>query len=299
MTETTGFLRYLALEKRYSAHTVAAYQKDLEQFFSFVDQTFDPLPLAGIQHNHIRSWIVSLVTGGMASSSIRRKLSALNRFFQFCIRQKTLVHNPMLKIIAPKVGRRLPVYVPEGDMERLLAQTPAQEFAAMRDYLILDLLYSTGLRRSELIGLRLEDIDFSRLQLRIKGKGNKERLVPFSHTLKDQMQQFIHIRSTAFPDGGSSQLLLTDQGKPLYPKFVYNVVHKSLSQFTTVEQRSPHVMRHSFATHLSEHGADLNAIKALLGHANLAATQIYTHNSIARLKEVYQQAFPKAESSEE
>lgn len=205
----------------------------------------------------------------------------------------------MLKIIAPKVGRRLPVYVPERDMEHLLAQTPVQEFAPMRDYLILDLLYSTGLRRSELIGLRLEDIDFSRLQLRIKGKGNKERLVPFSHALKDQIHQFIHIRTTTFPDCGSSYLLLTDQGKPLYPKFVYNVVHRSLSQFTTVEQRSPHVMRHSFATHLSEHGADLNAIKALLGHANLAATQIYTHNSIARLKEVYQRAFPKAERPEE
>ncbi|MBK8704048.1 MAG: tyrosine-type recombinase/integrase [Saprospiraceae bacterium] len=186
------------------------------------------------------------------------------------------------------------------DMQRLLAVQPREDdWLAWRDYLIIDLLYTTGLRRSELIALTMEDIEWSSRQLRIRGKGGKERVAPFGAMLDEHMRQYLKLRNTAFPQLDYRQLLLTVKGKPLYARYVYNVVKRLLSGVTTLEKRSPHVLRHTFATHLSENGADLNAIKAMLGHSSLAATQIYTHNSIERLKQVYRQAHPKAEKHEE
>ena len=202
----------------------------------------------------------------------------------------------MLKVVAPKTGKRLPVVVQAKEIAGLFETINAfsDDYSGRRDRLMLELLYSTGIRRSELMGLNLEDIDPVRRQFKVLGKGNKERLVPFGPELAGSVENFIELRGKTFPESSHRQLFLTDKGKPLYPKFVYNTVKRYLSMITTVEQRSPHVLRHSFATHLSENGADLNAIKALLGHSNLAATQIYTHNSIERLKEVYRQAHPKA-----
>lgn len=295
-TATASFLRYLQYEKRYSPHTVAAYENDLGQFFSFLAQTYDAIAVQDIQHTHIRSWLVALLSSGMTASSIRRKISALKRFFHFLAKREQLTHNPMLKVVTPKLGRRLPVFVPARDMERLPEPPADADVEVWRDFLMVDLLYSTGLRRSELISLCIDDIDIARQQLKVRGKGGKERLAPFGPSLGKHIEQYLQARNRTFTDTPFRQLLLTRQGKPLYPKLVHNVVTRFLSTLTTTEKKSPHVLRHSFATHLTENGADLNAVKSLLGHASLAATQIYTHNSMARLKEIYQQAHPRAQT---
>lgn len=293
---TASFLRYLQFEKRYSLHTVAAYENDLGQFFSFLAQTYETIPVQDIRHTHIRSWLVALLSSGMSASSIRRKISALKRFFHFIIKREQLPHNPMLKVVTPKLGQRLPVFVPARDMERLPVPPADADMEAWRNFLIVDLLYSTGLRRSELISLCIEDIDTTKQQLKIRGKGGKERLAPFGPVLGKHIEQYLQTRNRTFPNTPFRQLLLTQQGKPMYPKLVHNVVTSFLALLTTVEKRSPHVLRHSFATHLTENGADLNAVKTLLGHSSLAATQVYTHNSITRLKEIYNQAHPRAQT---
>lgn len=294
------FVKYLQFEKRYSSHTIIAYENDLQQFFGFLKETFGSVEEAQIQHLHIRSWVVSLLNDGLTATSIRRKLSTLKSYFRYLLRREIIAHNPMLKVISPKVGRKLPVYVQQSDIQRLLAVKPdGDDWLAWRDYLIVDLLYSTGLRRSELVALQLEDIEWNSRQMRIKGKGGKERIVPFGALLDENLRYYLQLRDAAFPQHNFRHLLLTNKGKPVYPRCVYNVVHRQLSGVTTLDKRSPHVLRHTFATHLSENGADLNAVKSLLGHSSLAATQIYTHNSIERLKEVYRQAHPKAEKPED
>jgi len=294
MKQTT-FLRYLEFEKRFSSNTLIAYQSDLDQFFSFLSNTYQIHEEEAIRHTHIRSWIVSLIQEQISTRSINRKLSSLKTFFRFLQKRDGLKHNPMLKVQAPKVGKRLPVFVQKDKMELLFERVDfGQDYEGARDHAILEMLYSTGMRRAELIGLEIKDINFSQNQLLVTGKGNKERLVPFGDRLRQTLSAYIGLRNNAFPDVVTKALFLTSKGRPLYPKFVYNLVRRILSQVTTAEQRSPHVLRHSFATHLSDNGADLNAIKALLGHASLAATQIYTHNSVEKLKKVYQQAHPKA-----
>lgn len=292
-----AFLQYLEFEKRFSPNTILAYRKDLEQFLRFIEHEFDIVNLVEAQHTHIRSWMVELLALDVSPRSIRRKLSTLKTYFKFLLLRNHLTHNPMLKVTAPKVGKRLPVYVQIGALEELLENvTFSDDFRGTRDRMIIELLYNTGMRRAELIGLKLADIDFQRARLKVLGKGNKERLIPFGPNLAKNLQEYLQIRETTFPDNDSNALFLTEKGKDLYPKLVYNIVKKYLSVVTTVEQRSPHVLRHSFATHLTENGADLNAVKALLGHSSLAATQIYTHNSIERLRQIYQKAHPKAKS---
>ena len=294
MKQTT-FLRYLEFEKRFSPNTLIAYRSDLDQFFSFLSDTYQIHEEEAIRHTHIRSWIVSMIQEKISTRSINRKLSSLKTFFRFLQKRQGLTHNPMLKVQAPKVGKRLPVFVQEDKMEFLFERVDfGEDYEGVRDHAIMEILYSTGMRRAELIGLQITDINFSRNQLLVTGKGNKERLVPFGSQLRNTLSQYIELRNNTFSDPATKNLFLTSKGRPLYPKFVYNLVRRLLSQVTTVEQRSPHVLRHTFATHLSDNGADLNAIKALLGHANLAATQIYTHNSVEKLKKVYQQAHPKA-----
>jgi len=209
-----------------------------------------------------------------------------------------LEKDPMLKVITPKVGKRLPVFVEEAPLQRLLEDVSfGNDFIGLRDRLIMDLFYQTGIRRSELIQLQISDIDFEGQAIKVLGKGNKERLIPINRDIRLQIENYLALRKTTFPNILElGQLFLTKKGKPLYPKLVYNLVKKYLSIVTTQEARSPHILRHSFATHLSNNGADLNAIKELLGHSSLAATQVYTHNSIERLKQIYQQAHPKAKS---
>ncbi len=290
------FYNYLALEKRYSPHTLKAYQNDITQFFDYLALQYSIHDIKEVTHQEIRSWMVSLMQNQVSTRTINRKLSTLKTYYKFLLKRGWVAKNPMLKVVTPKVGKRLPVFVPEENMQRLFSDFQfADGFRGMRDRLILEILYSTGMRLSELIHLEVEDVDFWNLQLKILGKGNKERLVPFGKPLKEAIQNYLFLRSNEFEEVLPPQLLVTNKGKKLYPKFVYNTVKKYLSTVTTVDKKSPHILRHSFATHLSNGGADLNAIKELLGHANLSATQIYTHNSIEKLKEIYQQAHPKGE----
>jgi integrase/recombinase XerC len=294
------FLKYLQYEKRFSPHTVLAYQKDLEQFLDYLQETYSLTSVKEVRHTHIRSWIVNLLEQSISHRSIRRKLSSLKAYFRFLLKRKELEHDPMLKVVVPKMGKRLPVVVNATQLETLFEDIVFPKgFSGMRDRLMLELLYHTGMRRSELIGLTWKQVDMVKQQFRVLGKGNKERLIPFSTALKEVLSAYGKTQEEEFGAGKSDHIFLTDRGAKLYPKFVYNKVKQYLGMVTTVEQRSPHVLRHSFATHLSENGADLNAIKSLLGHSSLAATQIYTHNSIEQLKQVYQQAHPKAKKEKE
>ncbi len=290
------FLAYITFEKRFSKHTIKAYKTDLEQFKTYLIATYSLSTNSEITHHHVRSWIISLMKEEVSTRSINRKLSTLKSLFQFLIKKGKLEKNPMLKVVMPKTGKRLPVFVEQGPMEMLFEDVSfSTDYEGIRDRLIMDLFYQTGMRRSELIYLQISDIDFQGQAIKVLGKGNKERIIPINRDLRLQITNFLELREQTFPDLLSiGQLFLTKKGKPLYPKLVYNLVKKYLGMVTTQEERSPHILRHSFATHLSNNGADLNAIKELLGHASLAATQVYTHNSIERLKEIYEQAHPKA-----
>jgi len=291
----TTFLQYIEFEKRFSVHTITAYRTDLGQFTDFLATTYDMTSAKEVRHTHIRSWMVQLMQGGMTSRSVNRKLSALKTYFLFLKRRGHIKLNPMLKVAAPKSGKRLPVFIQQEHLTLLFNEVDFGEgYEGSRNRTIMELLYATGMRRSELIGLAIKNISFEQGHVKVFGKGQKERLIPMSKHLDRVMKDYLTIRDQHFPAGAEQPLFLTGKGKKLYPKFVYNLVRKCLSSVTTVEQKSPHVLRHSFATHLSNNGADLNAIKELLGHANLAATQIYTHNSIDKLKKVYEQAHPKA-----
>lgn len=290
------FVQYLQYEKRFSLHTVSAYRKDLEQFHSFI-KGIGLISMQEVRHTHIRSWIVELLSEDLSPRSVRRKLSALKNYCRFLIKRQILKQDPMLKVIFPKIGKKLPVVVHSTHLKSLFEKIDFDEdYPAGRDWMVIELLYSTGMRRSELIGLKLKDVDHAKRQFLVLGKGSKERLIPFGQSLANNLEQYLRLRSDSFDNPLYPNLLLTNKGLPLYPKLVYNIVNRYLSLVTTVEQRSPHVLRHSFATHLSEEGADLNAIKTLLGHSSLAATQIYTHNSIEKLKRVYLKAHPKAKS---
>lgn len=290
-----AFFKYMEFEKRCSPHTLTAYRKDIAQFFDYLTITYPDTSMQELDHVQIRSWVVALLNQGITSRSINRKLSSLKSYLKYLQQNKHIGHDPMLKVVAPKVGKRLPNIVEEKQLQQLFNHVKFDEnFVGQRDRIIMDLLYSTGMRRSELVNLRIEDIDLQRLQLKVLGKGNKERLIPFGKQLKDSVQKYINLRYNTFPEARTRHLLLTNKGEAPKAQLVYNVVKKYLSLVTTAEKKSPHVLRHSFATHLSNNGADINAIKELLGHANLAATQIYTHNSIEKLKKVYQQAHPKA-----
>ena len=298
--DNTVFIKYLELEKRFSSHTVVAYKNDLDQFFAYTKETYSLTSISEVRHFHIRAWVVELMQNKITPRSINRKLSTLKTYFKFLKKRKQVQDNPMLKVIAPKVGKRLPVVVKAIELSELFEKINFGEgYSAVRDEMVMELLYATGMRRSELINLTPNHIDFFNRHIKVLGKGNKERLIPFAKPLADRLNNYISVREDEFGLGATAPLFLTGKGKKLYPKLVYNLVKKYLSQVTTVEQRSPHVLRHSFATNLSDNGADLNAIKELLGHSSLAATQVYTHNSIEKLKKVYQQAHPKAKKKSE
>ena len=291
-----SFIKYIRYEKRFSQHTVLAYQQDLEQLLAYVQLEYELKDLVEVKAIHIRSWMVGLMEEGYHPNSIRRKLSTLKAYFNFLQKFHALKQNPMRKIVVPKTGKRLPSTLVAANFNDLLDHLSfSKDYKGYRDQMILELLYGTGIRRAELIGLRVVDIDWASALLRVQGKRNKERLIPLSAHLTDLLKAYLEVRKATFGSSVPDRLFLTEKGRELYPKLVYNTVKRYLSLITTDEQRGPHVLRHSFATHLSENGADLNAIKELLGHSNLAATQIYTHNSIAQLKKIYEQAHPKGE----
>lgn len=276
-------------------HTIDAYKVDLEQFSAFLQSQYEIIEPAIIQHIHIRSWAVSLMEQSYSASSIRRKLSTLKSYFRFLQREQVITRSPMLQVSLPKLGKRLPSVVPEQYLEQMLnAIEPADDYEKLRNQLVVELCYLTGMRRGEFLNLKVTDLNLNTFTIKVLGKGNKERLIPISHATAALLRQYLDLRQRTFPNTPELALLLTKDGKAAYAKLIYRIVKDALSTITTQEKRSPHVLRHSFATHLSDHGADLNAIKELLGHSSLAATQIYTHHSIERLKKIYQQAHPKS-----
>lgn len=241
----------------------------------------------------IRSWLVALIQQGISPRSVARKTATLKSFYRFLLREGILEVNPMRKVVAPKSSKRLPVFIEQGKMQVLLDETIFDAgFPGIRDRLILELFYTTGIRLSEMVNLKETDLDFHHHTLKVLGKRNKERLMPFGDSTESLIKMYLETKKEHFD--GSDELLLTDRGKPVYPRMVYRTVTRYLGTVTTLEKKSPHILRHTFATHLLNNGAELNAVKELLGHASLAATQVYTHNTIEKLKRIYKQAHPKA-----
>lgn len=296
-SDLLAFIAYLKVEKKYSAHTLISYENDLTQFNNFAENTFEVERLLDCNHQVVRAWVVSLMSSGQMPTSVNRKISTLRSFFGWAVKKDKIGINPMLKVTAPKKPKKLPVVVPGHNLQRLFEQdlkilAEGEDFNSVRDYFIIELFYSTGMRRAELKNLQIYDFDTSRKEIRVLGKGNKVRSIPVTDDLLKAFRKYLDIRATV-PNIASSVLFVTEKGKPVHDKLIYNIVRSKLSGFTTLSKKSPHVLRHTFATHMLDEGADLNAIKELLGHASLAATQIYTHNSISKLKDVYKKAHPE------
>jgi len=289
------FIDYLKFEKRYSAHTIRSYQDDLIQFIDFQSLQFGVSQIPEITPAFIRSWLASLKDQGLTSRSINRKISSLKSFYKYQLRNGVVEKSPMSAIASPKAGKRLPVYVERQDMAALAEEIRFPDnWEGWTDRLILTLFYLTGIRLSELVNLKEKQVDSGNRTIKVLGKGNKERVIPVSPQLIGQIGEYIQKKKAELEEPDREYLLVGKGGKKLYTKYIYRTVHKYLAQVTTLEQKSPHVLRHTFATHLTNSGADLNSVKELLGHASLAATQIYTHNTIGKLKDVYKKAHPKA-----
>ncbi len=290
-----SFLDYLKFEKRYSAHTVIAYQTDLTDFFKYVSNVFGEFTLPEISHSYIRSWLASLKEKEITSRSITRKISSLRSFFKYQIKSGVLTASPMGQVIAPKMGKRLPVFIKEKEAELMIENlnVTTEDWKSLNTKLLVKLFYNTGMRLSELINMKDSQIDFSLSQLKILGKGNKERIIPVSGELLNDIKDYQSQKRKKFADP-PVVFLINEKGVKLSPKSAYLLVNKILGAATTLNKKSPHILRHSFATHLMNNGADLNAVKELLGHSSLAATQVYTHNTIGKLKEVFKKAHPKA-----
>ncbi|MEI6508975.1 MAG: tyrosine-type recombinase/integrase [Bacteroidota bacterium] len=287
------FVNYLQFEKHFSVNTITAYQNDLQQFQQFLITNFEVQHVKAINHQMIRSWLVHLMENKIVARSVARKLTTLKSFYKYLLKENIVENNPMAKVQSPKIQKRLPVFVEEKPMQQLLDQTAFLEgFEGNRDKLIINLLYSTGIRLSELIGLKTLDTDLFQNQIKVLGKRNKERIIPITNELSEQIKAYIKERDRE--NLSHDNLLVTVKGEKMYAKLVYNIVKRNLGYVTSIEKKSPHVLRHTFATHLLNKGADLNAIKELLGHANLSATQVYTHNSIGRLKNIYKNKHPRA-----
>jgi len=290
------FLSYLQFEKRYSSHTLLAYEEDMQQFFTYLSEQFNmPEPaLAEIAPAFIRSWLASLKEAKNSAKTINRKISSLKSFFKYHIRTGQLEQSPMTTIVSPKIPKRLPVYVEQKDTDTLFNHvTFPDDWSGKTDRLILLVFYNTGMRLSELVNLKESQINTAATTIKVLGKGNKERVIPVSPALIQEINAYTASKNTLdCPD--RVYLFVNEKGRKLYPRYVYLAVKKYLSLVTTIDKKSPHVLRHTFATHLTNNGADLNAVKELLGHSSLAATQIYTHNTIEKLKDIYKKAHPKA-----
>jgi integrase/recombinase XerC len=289
-----SFLQYLQYEKNYSSHTVEAYKNDLQCFKQFVcgDEIFNPREIDTVI---VRRWIVSLMEEGYSPLSVNRKLSSLKSFFKYLCKYKEIETSPVKKVVGPKVNKPLPYFVKDAEMERLLLVLETEDsFEGKRDRAILDLFYSTGIRCAELVGLKDEDIDFGAQLIKVTGKRNKQRLVPFSKLLNEVLQIYLSERGEEIQAGGKKMFFVRKDGRPLSNSIVYQIVKKRLSEAPHLSKKSPHVLRHTFATSMLNNGADLNAVKELLGHASLSSTEVYTHTTFEELKKAYHQAHPRA-----
>lgn len=290
-----SFINYIKYEKRYSENTVISYQNDISQFYDFLEKNYSLQDINLVTHFILRSWVVSMMKNSMSPRTINRKISSIRKYFLFLKRENKILNNPTKKIIAPKIGKTLPKFIRKNEIDHLLDDVlKPVEYSEFRDKLIISILYNTGMRRAEMINLSDKDIDFINKTILVTGKGNKQRIIPVADSLLIEIKEFIIIRNNFFEHSVKEFLILTDKGNKLYPKFVYNVVFKNLSMVSSSDKRSPHVLRHSIATHLSDENVEINALKALLGHSSLSSTQIYTHNSIGKLKKAYVEAHPKA-----
>jgi integrase/recombinase XerC len=294
-SEIAAFTDHLKFEKRYSAHTVRSYHDDLIQFQDHLEATFGDMKPADISTSIIRSWLASLKSNGLSSRSITRKISTLKSLFKYLIRTGSLKKNPVNSITSPKVAKRLPVFVEEKDMATLFRHVEfTDDWNGYTGRLAIGMLYELGLRLSELVNCKESQVDFGNRHIKILGKGNKERIIPVTTSLLAGIKEYIRKKGAEFEHYDRTYLLVNDKGKKLYAKYIYRLTTKYLPEVTTVKKKSPHILRHSFATHLMNNGAELNAVKELLGHASLAATQVYTHNTIDKLKNIHKKAHPKA-----
>jgi len=288
-----NFISYLKLQKRASPLTTESYQTDLSQFFSFLDDENAGIQIAEVTYQHVRAFIAVQMQNGLSARSVNRKLSTLKSFFKYLLKNQVIASNPAQKIQGPKIAKKLPVFVDENQTEDIFKSFKFKEgFEGLRDKLMIDILYQTGIRRAELLGLKETDVDLFGLQLKVLGKRSKERIIPFSLQLKRNLEEYLNVKKEL--NLLNPNLLVTSKNKPLNTSLVSKIVKEVLGAVTTNKKKSPHVFRHTFATHLLNNGADINAVKELLGHANLSATQIYTHNTIDKLKKTYKQAHPRS-----
>ena len=293
MIET--YLKYIAHEKRYSEHTIISYKNDLLQYQAFLSQFGFKNPLLDAKHKIIRAWIVSLVEDKISAKSVNRKIATLRSFYKFLLMRELIEINPTIQLKSLKTKKPLPEFVQEREIINLLDNTIfPDDFSGWRDKLILELFYGTGIRLSELINIKNESVDFYHNSIKVLGKRNKERIIPLTLNLVNIIRTYYAKKEEAFSGSIENNLLLTDAGNKCYPMMVQRIVKKYLGNNTKSSKKSPHVLRHTYATHLLNKGADLNAVKDLLGHSSLAATQVYTHNSLEKLKSVFDKAHPKA-----
>jgi len=298
------FIRYIQFEKRYSPHTVSAYRSDLDQFMRFLNNAGETGTVSELIVTHpnqvsyqdIRNWMVELMGQKIIARSVNRKMATLRKYFKFLLQEGIITDNPTSKIRSQKIPKNLPVVVEDARLTQMLDDNEifTNDFIGQRDKLVVEMLFGTGMRLAELLGLKDQDINEYEGTLKVLGKRNKERIIPVNTELRTLLGKYLKLKKNQNFDNNSLTLIVTNKGADAYPKLIYLIVHKYLSNISTQDKKSPHVLRHTFATSLLNNGADLNSIKELLGHANLNATQIYTHNSVERLKSIYKQAHPKA-----
>ncbi|WP_340076757.1 tyrosine-type recombinase/integrase [Leptobacterium sp. I13] len=291
----TSLTDYLLLEKKYSKHTVAAYKKDLEAFLSFCKEVYEVETIENVNYSQIRSWIVQLVEEGISNRSINRKVASLKAYYKFLLKTGSIKENPLIKHKALKIPKKVEVPFSEKEMEKVLTEVPFNDdFEGFRNKLIIELFYATGIRRSELINLKINDIDFSSMTIKVLGKRNKERIIPIITSLEKSIKQYMDVREKQFVNKEAYEyMFLSKKGNKMYEMLVYRIINNYFSMASSKMKKSPHIIRHTFATHMLNQGADLNSVKELLGHASLASTQVYTHNSISELKKVYKKAHPR------
>ena len=291
---TKSFYDYLSLEKNYSPHTISAYQKDLESFQQFVKDIYDQQTIDKVNYSQIRTWIIELVEAGIANRTINRKMSALNSYFKFLMKIEVIESNPLAKHKALKTSKKVQIPFSEEEITTVLDSFDHDEsFEGLRNKAIIELFYSTGMRRAELVQLQLSDVDLGQQTVKVLGKRNKERIIPLLSSVQDTIGRYLEVRKKLEAIFDERHLFLTNKGYKIYETLVYRIINEYFSMASHKVKKSPHILRHSFATHLLNQGADLNAVKELLGHSSLAATQVYTHSSIAELKKVHSKAHPR------